>query len=127
MGGYGFGMPFFGGWGFGPTFIMPFPFFGGLLQIMFLLLIVNVVFGIVKVSEQGSRRRVDSNSGKHPAFGRRCRVYRGGGSAGAVQAGTWKVVASEKGALAGLWAQSAEQCWGDVELGCIGSGEATTA
>lgn len=46
--GYGYGMPFFGGWGFGPTFIMPFPFMGGLLQIMFLLLIVNVVFGIVK-------------------------------------------------------------------------------
>jgi uncharacterized membrane protein len=47
--GYGFGMPFFGGWGYRPTFLMPFPFFGGLLQIVFLLVIVNVVFSIVKV------------------------------------------------------------------------------
>jgi len=50
VGGYGmgYGMPFFGG-GFGYGYGMPIPFMGGLLQIMFLLVIVNVVFGIVKV------------------------------------------------------------------------------
>ncbi|KAI8471376.1 MAG: hypothetical protein J3K34DRAFT_417420 [Monoraphidium minutum] len=50
VGGYGFGMPFFGGFGgmgYGMGF-MPFPFFGGIIQIMFLLVIVNVVFSLVK-------------------------------------------------------------------------------
>ena len=46
---FGFGMPFFGGYGGYGFGVMPFPFFGGLIQIMFLLLIVNVVFSVVKV------------------------------------------------------------------------------
>lgn len=48
VGGYGFGMPFFGGYGFGMPMFMPIPIFGGLLQLMFLLVIANVVFSIVK-------------------------------------------------------------------------------
>lgn len=88
---FGFGMPFFGGWGFGPTFIMPFPFFGGLIQIMFLLLIVNVVFGIVKVRldsgglDRGVRRARLGVWAWRPsgprAAGRRARPAAGGGSA----------------------------------------------
>lgn len=41
----------FGGFGFGGVRIMPvipFPFFGGLLQFAFLMLIVSVVFNVIK-------------------------------------------------------------------------------
>jgi uncharacterized membrane protein len=64
VGGFGWGMPFGGyGWGFGPTFLMPFPFMGGLIQMMFLLLIVNVVFSVVKgaVSAAGKADKKDDD------------------------------------------------------------------
>lgn len=49
VGGFGYGMPFFGGgFGYGMPMFMPVPIFGGLLQLMFLLVIANVVFSIVK-------------------------------------------------------------------------------
>jgi hypothetical protein len=45
-GGYGYGgyapRPFFGGFGFFPSFYMPFPFFGGILQFFFLMAFVSV-------------------------------------------------------------------------------------
>lgn len=31
-----------------PTFYMPFPFFGGILQFMFLMLVAGVVFNIIR-------------------------------------------------------------------------------
>ena len=42
-GGYGYGMMPFGGFGIGMPMFLPFGFFGGMLQIMFLLVIVNMV------------------------------------------------------------------------------------
>jgi hypothetical protein len=53
FGGFGWGMPF-GGFGWGgfamrPAIVMPFGFFGGILQMMLLLLIGGMVFGFVKV------------------------------------------------------------------------------
>lgn len=52
----------YGGFGFGgfrlmPTFVMPFPFFGGLFQFMFLALMFSVVFGVVKGMLGGSSKR----------------------------------------------------------------------
>jgi uncharacterized membrane protein len=52
---FGFG----GGFGFGGFRIMPIipiPFFGGLLQLMFLMLIVGVVFNVVKGAIGGSSK-----------------------------------------------------------------------
>lgn len=54
-GGFGYGMPFFGGgfrFGFAPTFYMPIPFLGSILQFAFVMLLVSVVFNIVKVRDQ---------------------------------------------------------------------------
>eukprot|EP00775_Hariotina_reticulata_P001674 gene1674-2017_t len=43
FGGFGYG-----GFGFGMPMVMPFPFFGGLLQFMFLMLAVSFVFNVIK-------------------------------------------------------------------------------
>jgi uncharacterized membrane protein len=48
-----------GGFGFGGFRIMPIipiPFFGGLLQLMFLMLIVGVVFNVVKGAVGGGNK-----------------------------------------------------------------------
>jgi len=47
----------FGGYGFGGVSFMPIvpiPFFGGFLQLMFLMLIVSVVFNVIKGALGGS-------------------------------------------------------------------------
>lgn len=44
--GYGYGSPF--GFSIMPTFVMPFPFFGGLLQIFLLMAVVSVVFNVIR-------------------------------------------------------------------------------
>ncbi|GBF96222.1 hypothetical protein Rsub_08767 [Raphidocelis subcapitata] len=61
FGGFGWGMPF-GGFGFGgfamrPAFIMPFGFFGGMLQMMLLLLVGGMVFGFVKGAMGGNKKQ----------------------------------------------------------------------
>jgi len=52
---FGFG----GGFGFGGVSIMPvvpIPFFGGFLQLMFLMLIVSVVFNVIKGALSGGSK-----------------------------------------------------------------------
>lgn len=64
MGGFGYGMPFFGGgfgFGFRPGFVMPFPFMGSILQFTFLMLIVSVVFNVVKAAIGGKKKRSDDD------------------------------------------------------------------
>jgi uncharacterized membrane protein len=54
FGGYGgFG---FGGFRIMPTFVMPFPFFGGLFQFMFIALMFGVIFNVVKGFLGSSKR-----------------------------------------------------------------------
>jgi len=58
FGGYGgFG---FGGFRIMPTFVMPFPFFGGLFQFMFIALMFSVIFNVVK-GFLGSSKRSSKN------------------------------------------------------------------
>ena len=53
---FGFGSPFgMGGFfGFRPVVVMPFPFLGGLLQFLFLTLLLGFVFSVVKVRSEGT-------------------------------------------------------------------------
>uniref|UniRef100_A0A7S0WG54 Uncharacterized protein n=1 Tax=Chlamydomonas leiostraca TaxID=1034604 RepID=A0A7S0WG54_9CHLO len=58
----------FGGFGFGgfsimPTFIMPIPFFGGLLQLFFLVTLVSVVFGVIRSLGAGKNKDKDGGWG----------------------------------------------------------------
>ena len=43
-----------------PTFVMPFPFFGGLFQFMFIALMFSVIFNVVK-GFLGSSKRSSKN------------------------------------------------------------------
>jgi hypothetical protein len=59
--------PMFGGFGYGyggfrlmPTFVMPFPFFGGILQFMFLALMMGFVFNVVR-GVMGSSKRASKS------------------------------------------------------------------
>jgi len=59
FGGYGgFG---FGGFRIMPTFVMPFPFFGGLFQFMFLMLMFSVVFNVIRSFFSGSGKSKAKN------------------------------------------------------------------
>jgi hypothetical protein len=57
FGGFGYG---FGGFRIMPTFVMPFPFFGGILQFMFLALMLGFVFNVVR-GVMGSSKRATKN------------------------------------------------------------------
>ena len=58
----GFGFPF-GGVSIMPTFAVPIPFFGGLLQFFFLTTLLAVVFGVVRAiaSNAGNKNKNDKD------------------------------------------------------------------
>jgi uncharacterized membrane protein len=50
----------FGGFGYGFGYGMPIPFFGGFLQLMFLMLMVSVVFNVIKSALGGGGNKSNS-------------------------------------------------------------------
>eukprot|EP00195_Chlamydomonas_chlamydogama_P013807 CAMPEP_0202898704 /NCGR_PEP_ID=MMETSP1392-20130828/7155_1 /ASSEMBLY_ACC=CAM_ASM_000868 /TAXON_ID=225041 /ORGANISM="Chlamydomonas chlamydogama, Strain SAG 11-48b" /LENGTH=176 /DNA_ID=CAMNT_0049584707 /DNA_START=81 /DNA_END=611 /DNA_ORIENTATION=- len=61
-----FGFSPFGGFSIMPTFVMPVPFLGGILQFMFLAMIASVIFGVIRgiaSSASSSQKKKDDGWG----------------------------------------------------------------
>mmetsp|Transcript_19642 Transcript_19642/g.54789 ORF Transcript_19642/g.54789 Transcript_19642/m.54789 type:complete len:200 (-) Transcript_19642:531-1130(-) len=61
---FGFGGFGFGGFSIMPTFVMPFPFFGGILQFFLLMFVVSVVFNVVRAIASNASNNNNSSGGK---------------------------------------------------------------
>ncbi|KAF5829715.1 hypothetical protein DUNSADRAFT_15595 [Dunaliella salina] len=59
----------FGGFSIMPTFVMPFPFFGGILQFFLLMFVVSVVFNIVRAIASSASNNSSGGNKKDDGWG----------------------------------------------------------